>query len=106
MTLSAQAVKTLRQCADYQPGAVVSSTLIDKRTGTVTFFAFDKDQGLSEHTAPYDALVYVVEGEVEISISGSSHLLRGGEMIIMPAHEPHALKAITRYKMLLTMIKS
>jgi quercetin dioxygenase-like cupin family protein len=106
MTLSAQAVKTLRQCADYQPGAVVSSTLIDKRTGTVTFFAFDKDQGLSEHTAPYDALVYVVEGEVEISISGSSHLLREGEMIIMPAHEPHALKAITRYKMLLTMIKS
>lgn len=99
-------VKTLRHCADYQQGAVVSSTLIDKDAGTVTFFAFDKDQGLSEHTAPFDALVYVVEGEVEIVISGSPHILKEGEMIMMPAHEPHALKAITQFKMLLTMIKS
>lgn len=99
-------VETLIQCAQYQSGAVVSNTLLDKSTGTVTFFAFDIDQGLSEHTTPYDTLVYVVEGEVEITIAGSSYLLREGEMIIMPANDPHALKARTRFKMLLIMIKS
>ena len=91
---------------DYQDGSVVSRTLIDKKTGTVTLFAFDENQGLSEHTAPYDALVYVVDGEVEVTISGKPVRLKKGEMTIMPANQPHALAAKTKFKMLLTMIKS
>ena len=91
---------------DYQEGSVVSRTIIDKKTGTVTMFAFDENQGLSEHTAPYDAMVYVLEGEVEITISGKPLRLRQGEITIMPANEPHALTAKTKFKMLLTMIKS
>jgi quercetin dioxygenase-like cupin family protein len=90
----------------YQEGAVVSRTVIDKEAGTVTLFAFDEGQGLSEHTAPFDAMVYNLEGEVEITISGKKFLLKKGEMIIMPANEPHALKATKQFKMLLTMIKS
>lgn len=90
----------------YQPGAVVSRTLIDKPTGTLTLFAFDEDQGLSEHTAPYDALVQVLEGEALITISGKEYHLAAGDMIIMPANEPHALKAVKKYKMLLGMIRS
>jgi quercetin dioxygenase-like cupin family protein len=90
----------------YQEGAVVSRTVIDKETGTVTLFAFDEGQGLSEHTAPFDAMVYNLEGEVEITISGKKFILKKGEMIIMPANEPHALKATKQFKMLLTMIKS
>jgi quercetin dioxygenase-like cupin family protein len=90
----------------YQEGSVVSRTVIDKEAGTVTLFAFDEGQGLSEHTAPFDAMVYSLEGEVEITISGKEFLLKKGEMIIMPANEPHALKATKRFKMLLTMIKS
>ena len=90
---------------DYQKGSVVSRTLIDKKTGTVTFFAFDEGQGLSEHTAPYDALVHLVEGESEIVISGKSYNLNGGQMIIMPANEPHSLKAVKKFKMILIMIK-
>ena len=84
----------------------MSRAFIDKKVGTVTLFAFDKGQGLSEHTAPYDALVQVIEGEVEITISGKAHNLKEGEMIIMPANDPHALKALEKYKMLLTMIKA
>jgi quercetin dioxygenase-like cupin family protein len=91
---------------DYQPGAVVSKTLIDKPAGTVTLFAFDKGQGLSEHTAPFDALVDVLDGEVEIKISGKAVLAKAGEIIIMPANQPHALKAVERFKMMLVMIKS
>jgi quercetin dioxygenase-like cupin family protein len=91
---------------NYQDGSVVSRTLIDKKVGTVTLFAFDAGQGLSEHTAPYDALVQVLDGEVEVTISGNPVNLKVGEMTIMPANEPHALKAKTRFKMLLTMIKS
>ncbi|MEE4357994.1 MAG: cupin domain-containing protein [Desulfococcaceae bacterium] len=91
---------------DYQKGTVVSKTLVDRKTGTVTLFAFDKDQGLSEHTAPFDALVQILDGEAEISISGKPFHLKQGEMIIMPAHEPHALKAVSHFKMLLTMIRS
>lgn len=91
---------------DYQEGSVVSRTIIDKKAGTVTLFAFDKNQGLSEHTAPYDALVYVLDGEVGVTISGKPVELKKGEMTIMPANQPHALKAKTRFKMLLTMIKS
>jgi quercetin dioxygenase-like cupin family protein len=90
----------------YQDGAVVSKTIIKKTTGTVTLFAFDQGQGLSEHTAPFDAMVQVLDGEVEIKISGKPFHLKQGEMIIMPANEPHALSAVKRFKMLLTMIKS
>lgn len=90
----------------YQEGAVVSKTLIDKKTGTVTLFAFARGQGLSEHTAPFDALVQVLDGEVEITISGRPFHLKAGEIIVMPANEPHALKAVNQFKMMLTMIRS
>jgi quercetin dioxygenase-like cupin family protein len=91
---------------DYQKGAVVSRTLIDKPAGTVTLFSFDKGQGLSEHTAPFDALADILDGEVEITVSGKPSRVRQGEMLIMPANQPHALKALTRFKMMLVMIKS
>jgi len=91
---------------NYQDGSVVSRTLIDKKAGTVTLFAFDAGQGLSEHTAPFDAMVQVLDGEVEVTISGNPVSLKAGEMTIMPANETHALKAKTRFKMLLIMIKS
>ncbi len=91
---------------DYQDGAVVSRTIIDKATGTVTLFAFDKGQGLSEHTTPYDALVFLIDGEAEIVVSGEAFHLSVGQMILMPANEPHALKAVKRSKMILTMIRS
>jgi quercetin dioxygenase-like cupin family protein len=96
----------LEDLIDYQEGSVVSRTLIDKKAGTVTLFAFDENQGLSEHTAPYDAMVYVLDGEVEVTISGRPINLKQGEMTIMPANKPHALAAKTKFKMLLTMIKS
>ncbi len=92
--------------ASYQEGAVVSRELVKKPTGNVTIFAFDAGQGLSEHTAPFDALVQVLEGEVEILIAGRPHRVRGGQMLLMPAHQPHALKALERFKMILTMIRS
>jgi len=92
--------------ADYQEGSVVSRTIIDKKTGTVTFFAFDEGQGLSEHTAPFDALVYLLDGEAEIIISGKPIRLKDGEMVIMPANQPHALRATKSFKMILTMIRS
>ena len=101
--LIGQAVKLI-DLLDYQEGSVVSRTVIDKGTGTVTLFAFDKGEGLSEHTAPFDALVYIIDGEAEIVISGKANHLKGGEMIIMPANDPHALKAPERFKMLLVMI--
>jgi quercetin dioxygenase-like cupin family protein len=91
---------------DYQEGSVVSRTLIDKKAGTVTLFAFDEGQGLSEHTVPYDALVYLLDGEATVVISGKPVRLKKGEITIMPANEPHALKAVTRFKMILTMIRS
>jgi quercetin dioxygenase-like cupin family protein len=103
--LSAKA-SNLSGLINYQDGSVVSRTLIDKKAGTVTLFAFDSGQGLSEHTAPYDALVQVLDGEVEVTISGKPVNVKVGEMTIMPANEPHALKAMTRFKMLLIMIKS
>ncbi|MBP8638351.1 MAG: cupin domain-containing protein, partial [Dictyoglomi bacterium] len=84
---------SLKELVNYQEGAVVSRTIIDKKTGTVTLFAFDKEQGLSEHTAPFDALAYIIEGEVDVIISGKSYQLKEGEMIIMPANQPHALRA-------------
>lgn len=97
---------SLVDLVDYQKEAVVSKTIIEKKTGTVTLFAFDQGQGLSEHTAPFDALVQVLDGEVEIKISGNPFHLKQGEMIIMPANKPHALKAVRQFKMLLTMIRS
>ena len=92
--------------ANYQEASVVSRTIIDKTVGTVTLFAFAEDQGLSEHTAPYDAMVYIIDGEAEITISGVSLYLKAGEMVIMPANKPHALKAVKKFKMILTMIRA
>ena len=90
----------------YQKDSIVSKTIIDKKTGIVSLFAFDKNQGLSEHTAPFDALVHLIDGEAEIIISGKTVNLKNGEMIIMPANQQHALIAVQRFKMILTMIKS
>jgi len=90
----------------YQNDAVVSKTILKKDTGTVTLFAFDEGQGLSEHTAPFDAMVQVLDGEVEITVSGKPYHLKQGEIIIMPANQPHALKGVKKFKMMLTMIKS
>ena len=101
-----EAVQNLKGLVEYQGDSVVSKTLIDKQAGTVTLFAFDKEQGLSEHTAPYDALVYIVDGTAEVTISGKTHHLVEGEMIVIPANEPHALKATEKFKMVLVMIKS
>lgn len=96
----------LAELIGYQEASVVSRTLIDKKAGTITLFAFDEQQGLSEHTAPYDALVQIVDGQAEITIAGKKHHLKEGEIIIMPAKKPHALKAVKRFKMLLTMIRA
>lgn len=96
----------LKEMVDYQQGSIVSRTVVDKKTGTVTLFAFDMGQGLSEHTAPYDAMVYLVEGEGRITIGEEHFALKEGEMIIMPAHIPHAVEALVRFKMLLVMIRS
>ncbi len=98
--------KSLVDMVKYQEGTVVSRTLLKKETGTVTIFAFDKGQGLSEHTTPFDAMVCVLDGNMEITISGSPVTLEYGEMIIMPANEPHALMAVENSKMMLTMIRS
>jgi len=96
----------LNDLVGYQEGSVVSKEIIKKDKGTVTLFAFDKGQGLSEHTAPFDALVYVFDGETEITISGAPHHLKSGEIIIMPANKPHALRAIESFKMMLVMIRA
>ena len=96
----------LSDLISYQEGSVVSRTIIDKKAGTITLFAFDKNQGLSEHTAPCDALVYILDGQADVTIASKLVKLKQGEMTIMPANKPHALKAVTRFKMLLTMIKS
>lgn len=101
----AQALKLIDLVA-YQEGSVVSRTIIDKKTGTLTLFAFWEGQGLSEHTAPFDALVYLLDGEAEVTISGKTLHLKEGEMVIMPANEPHALKATRKFKMMLVMIRS
>lgn len=98
-------VKNLSDLVRYQGNAVVSSEIIKKEAGTVTVFAFDKGQGLSEHTAPFDALVNIIDGRAEVSISGKPFTVKEGEMIIMPANKPHSLKALEKFKMLLVMIK-
>jgi len=96
----------LAELVNYQDGSVVSRQITKAEAGNVTLFAFDKDQELSEHTAPFDALVHVLDGNAEIQISGKAFHLKTGEAIIMPANEPHAVKAVTRFKMLLTMIRN
>ncbi|MCX5821338.1 MAG: cupin domain-containing protein [Deltaproteobacteria bacterium] len=101
-----QPASNLKDMIAYQVDSIVSKEIIKKQTGTVTIFAFDQDQGLSEHTAPFDALVYIIDGEAEIIISGKPRRLKEGEMIIMPGGKPHAVKAIEEFKMMLVMIKS
>ena len=95
----------LSDLLNYQQGAVVSKVLLKKKSGNITVFAFSKGEGLSEHTAPFDAFVHVIDGEAEITISGKPHMLNAGEAIIMPANEPHALKAVSDFRMLLVMLK-
>ena len=98
-------ISKLVDAVEYQEGSVVSKTLIDKKTEIVTIFAFAEGQGLSEHTAPFDAMVSILDGEAEITISGKSFHLKAGEMITMPANKPHALKAIKPFKMMLVMTR-
>ncbi len=104
-TLEEQATN-LSSLINYQEGSVVSRTIIDKKAGTVTLFAFDEKQGLSEHTAPYDAMVYIVDGEAEVTIAGKPIRVKQGEMTIMPANKTHALLAIKKFKMLLIMVRA
>jgi quercetin dioxygenase-like cupin family protein len=95
-----------QELISYQPGAVVSRTILDKKAGTITVFSFDEGEGLSEHTAPFDATVLILDGEAEITIDGDPIRARAGEMVIMPADRPHALRAITQFKMMLIMIRA
>nr|AGF93413.1 cupin 2 conserved barrel domain protein [uncultured organism] len=95
----------IEELIDYQTNSVVSKTLVDRKTGTLTLFAFDKGQTLSEHTAPYDALVQILEGKSKIKISGENLVLESGESTVIPENATHSLKAVKRFKMLLTMIK-
>jgi len=99
-------VLSLVDLVAYQDDSVVSRAVLDKKTGTVTLFAFDREQGLSEHTTPYDALVYVIDGEADITISRKRHRVREGDALIMPANEPHAVHAVDKFKMALVMIRS
>jgi quercetin dioxygenase-like cupin family protein len=101
----AQTMKMI-SLAEYQEGSIVSRTLIDKKAGNVTFFAFDKGQGLSEHVAPYDALAIILDGEAEIRISEKTYTIKEGEIIILPANKPHSLRATRKFKMMLIMIKA
>ena len=98
-------VRRVVDLVSYQDGAVVSRIVVKRETGSVTLFAFDAGQELSEHTAPYDALVQILDGEAAITIAGRPHRLSAGEMILLPAHQPHAVQAVSRFKMLLTMIR-
>jgi quercetin dioxygenase-like cupin family protein len=99
-------VSRVADLVSYQAGAIVSRIVVKRDAGNVTLFAFDAGQELSEHTAPYDALVQVVDGEAAITVAGRPYRVDAGEMILMPAHQPHAVKAVSRFKMLLTMIRS
>jgi quercetin dioxygenase-like cupin family protein len=103
---AAPAVRTMTELVAYQAGSVVSRTLAKTSGGSVTVFAFDVGQGLSEHTAPFDAFVQVIDGQTEITIAGVPFRLEAGQMIIMPANRPHALRALTPFKMVLTMLKA
>ena len=97
-------VLEMADLVDYQEGSVVSRTILDKKAGSVTLFAFDQGEGLSEHTAPYDALVYMMDGTAEVRIEGKQFLLKKGEFVVMPANKPHAVRAVERFKMILIMV--
>ena len=105
-TASKSQILHMLEMVNYQDAAVVSRQITKAEAGNVTLFAFDKDQGLSEHTAPFDALVHILEGEAQVTISEKTFVLKTGDAILMPANEPHALKAAQRFKMLLTMIRA
>jgi quercetin dioxygenase-like cupin family protein len=105
-TVKSAEVMKLADIVSYQEGAIVSREVVSKGAGTVTVFAFDAGQGLSEHTAPFDALVYLLDGEAQVSISGKPMQLKSGDMVVMPANKSHALKATTRFKMILTMVRA
>ncbi len=98
-------IKKIQEVIEYQSNSIVSKALIDRKAGNITFFAFDKGQKLSEHTAPYDAFVYIIEGNAEVIISNKSYSLSSGEFIVMPANEPHGINANEPFKMMLVMIK-
>ena len=98
-------VLNLKQSVDYSEGGIVSKQVVKNNSGNLTLFSFDKGQGLSQHTAPFDAVVQILDGEAEVVLDGVPHLLKEGETIIIPANVPHALNAVERFKMLLTMIK-
>ncbi len=104
-TFEKSTVLSLAQLVDYSTGGVVSKQVLKNEAGNITLFSFDKGQGLSAHTAPFDAMVQVLDGEAEIKINGEPHLVKQGESIIMPANITHALFAVEKFKMLLTMIK-
>ncbi|RNC71747.1 MAG: cupin domain-containing protein [Desulfuromonadales bacterium] len=97
---------TMTDLVQYQPGSVISRTLIDKKIGTLTLFAFDEGQGLSEHTVPYDAVVLIIDGTADITIDGTPRRATAGQLVVMPANHPHALRAVERFKMLLVMIRA
>jgi len=99
-------VFAIADLVQYQKDSVVSRTLVKREKGTITLFAFDKESALSEHTAPFDALVHVLDGEAEIKIDGNPHTVKAGEAIILPAGHPHALRAVSAFKMILSMIRS
>lgn len=103
--LSAQ-VLTLKELVAYQEGSVVSRTLVDRKVGTLTLFAFAQGEGLSEHTAPFDAVVHILDGEAEITVDGTVHQVGAGQLLIMPAHRPHSLRASQPFKMMLIMIRA
>ncbi len=98
-------IMTLSEMVKYQDGSVVSKTLVDKKIGTITVFAFSEGQGLSEHTAPFDAIVQVIDGEALVVVEGEEQTVRAGQLIIMPANKPHSLRAVRPFKMLLVMIR-
>ena len=106
MSLETSKIFTIKDTIEYQDNSVVSIEIIKKDTGTVTLFAFDEDEGLSEHSAPFDAMVQVLDGTLELRIDKKEYILNEGDMIVMPANIPHALHAKTKFKMILTMIKS
>ena len=98
-------VLSLKDLVAYQEGTVASRMLVNKKTGSITIFSFDKDEGLSEHTAPFDAVVTILDGECEVWVAGETYAMREGQSIVFPANVPHALSAVSRFKMSLTMIK-
>lgn len=104
-TFETAKIFSMEDSVEYSSGGVVSKQVIKKQSGNVTLFSFDKEQGLTEHTSPYDAMVHILDGEAEIRIDGNPHHLKKGDCIIMPANHPHALHAVEPFKMVLTMIK-